>query len=166
MPTPTYTPLQTITLSGSASTVTFGSIPGTYRDLVFVFDGGVTSGNRNLVIAFNSDTTNSNYAAVQMSGTGSAADGTAFLSTQTRFLNYYGYMQADLNCQIVTQIFDYSATDKHKTYLSRSSHASNGTSAVASRWANTNAITSIQLSQDGAVSFASGSTFSLYGIAA
>ena len=39
MPTPTYTPLATVTLGTSAASVTFSSIPATYRDLILIFDG-------------------------------------------------------------------------------------------------------------------------------
>jgi hypothetical protein len=76
MPTPTYKALATVTLGSSAATVTFGSIPAIYRDLVVVFNGGVVgTSNVNIFVAYNLDTTNANYSAVQMSGTGSAADG-------------------------------------------------------------------------------------------
>ena len=165
MPTPTYTPLATVTLGSSASSVTFSSIPtdGTYRDLVLVTKGG---GGANVFVSINGDTTNSNYSAVQMSGTGSVAVGALPTpdTAQARFLNYYGFMTADLNTVIITQFMDYSATDKHKTYLSRSNNAANGVAALAGRRANTEAITSIAIISDG--SFLTGSTFNLFGIAA
>ena len=163
MPTPTYTPLATVTLGSSASSVTFSSIPATYRDLIIVTKGG---GGANVLVSINGDTTNSNYSAVQMSGTGSGVDGALPTPNtgQVRFLNYYGFMTADLNTVIITQFMDYSATDKHKTYLSRSNNAANGTCALAGRRANTEAITSIAIISDG--SFLTGSTFNLFGIAA
>jgi hypothetical protein len=60
---------------------------------------------------------------------------------------------------------DYSATDKHKTYLSRSNNADNGTTALTGRWANTSAITTVAISsQTGSIR--TGTSISLYGIVA
>jgi hypothetical protein len=60
---------------------------------------------------------------------------------------------------------DYSATNKHKSVVTRNDHPSH-TQAQANRWANTAAITSISIAVRGGSSFASGSTFSLYGVIA
>jgi hypothetical protein len=64
----------------------------------------------------------------------------------------------------IAHIMDYSATDKHKTVLARSNDASMVTYASASRWASTNAITSILIDPDSTTQIAVGSTLSLYGI--
>ena len=160
MPTPTYTALANVTLAGSSASVTFSSIPATYRDLILVFNGGAVSGAHNLTIALNSDT-GANYSAVHMSGTGSSTESSG--SNANRLLNYYGYLEANQNTVIIAQFMDYSATDKHKTYLSRSNNAGNGISAVAGRWANTAAITSIAITTG--ANYSSGSTFTLFGIA-
>ena len=64
----------------------------------------------------------------------------------------------------VLQIMDYSATDKHKTALARNNVAGIGVEASATRWANTAAITSVQVYVDTG-SFAIGTTLSLYAIA-
>jgi hypothetical protein len=165
MPTPTYTPLATVTLGSSASSVTFSSIPTTYRDLILVIAGGVTVSATNIRLTINSDTTDSNYSWVQMSGTGSSTISNTPGPSEQRYINYYGYAENDLNMNILVNLFDYSATDKHKTYLSRSNQADNGVTAVASRWANTSAVTSLQVSPYGG-SLATGSTFSLYGVIA
>ena len=65
-------------------------------------------------------------------------------------------------------IMDYSATDKHKTALSRlnvvSGSSQPGVSMASHRWANTSAITSI-LVKPYSGNFTSGSTFALFGIA-
>jgi hypothetical protein len=63
---------------------------------------------------------------------------------------------------------DYSATDKHKTTLTRSGYSDLSSvatvEATAIRWANTAALTSIVFSTN-VGSFSTGSTFALYGIA-
>ena len=164
MPTPTYTPLATVTLGSSAASVTFSSIPATYRDLILVMNmTGATTTDSNVNLTINSDTTQANYSAVYMNGTGSSAvSGTM---TQPRDLTFWNYLTGTTRMTIVTQFMDYSATDKHKTYLTRGDNAGTGTGAFAHRWANTNAITSLAVTA-ASVSFAAGSTFNLYGVIA
>jgi hypothetical protein len=66
------------------------------------------------------------------------------------------------------QFMDYSATDKHKPVLLRTSYATisdAATSAFAARWASTSAITSLVVSFPyNSAQIAAGSTFNLYGI--
>jgi hypothetical protein len=157
-----YVALATTTLGSAAATVTFSSIPATYRDLIVVVTGGASSGSRNVLISFNGDTNTSNFAAVQMSGDGSSPAGGGV--PNTRILNNFGFMSADLNTVIKTEIFDYAQTNKHKTYLTRANNAGNGVAALASRWANTNAINTVAITCE-ASTFQVGSTFSLYGVA-
>ena len=160
MPTPTYTPLQTITLSGSASSVIFGSIPSSYKDLVLVIQGSVTS-NTNIFVRFNSDSTAGNYSYVYMLGAGSGSGSSGATSG-----NGWGVLLSGALSTNIYQIQDYSATDKHKSALLRTSQGNSGdVIAYAGRWANTNAINSIGLYPSGSFTFNSGSTFSLYGIA-
>jgi len=156
MPQPTYTPLATVTLGTTAASVTFSSIPATYRDLIFVIQGGLSSID-NILSRYNGDT-GSNYSFVLMRGNGSnAASSSGTLSSAPVW--YTGNPQ---NGMAIIQIMDYSATDKHKTALVRDDTNNNTTNAMATRWANTNAITSIQLFTG---TFNAGFTFSLYGIA-
>jgi hypothetical protein len=157
MPTPTYTALANITLGSSASSVTFSSIPATYRDLVVVVDGTISAGGGELVfVNFNGDTTSGNYSAVTAVGDGSAASSG---TSPRRFGLHY-----PARSSTIASIMDYSATDKHKTYLSRSGSAANALEMDAGRWANTAAITSVKILVD-ANAFASGTSFALYGIA-
>lgn len=157
MPQATWTPLANITLGSSASSVTFSNIPNTYRDLILIYNGVATSSATGIQLALNSDQTTSNYSRVWMNGNGtSATSGTSgpndlFFGTTNRTLG-------------IANIFDYSATDKHKTVISRD-NSTTDTRAVAIRWANTNAVNSVQLYLNGS-SFASGAVLSLYGVIA
>jgi hypothetical protein len=167
MPTPTYTPLANITLGSTATSVTFSSINQSYRDLIIVFTGSINTADRLGSIRFNADS-GSNYSRVQMVGTGSTTSSGTLTGTATDF--YYSG-SANQQTDSIISIMDYSATDKHKSILSRSNVPSERTFANANRWANTAAITSIQLlptttafSANG--SFNIGSTFALYGIVA
>jgi len=155
VPTPTYTALANITLGSSASSVTFSSIPATYRDLVLVVVGTATA-DATWGLRFNGDT-GSNYPYVEMNGDGASTTSTTSTLTFFRIGRTTGTQGTT-----IIQIMDYSATDKHKTGLSRTGPANEIVRAVASRWANTAAITSIVTNN---VTFASGTTLSLYGIA-
>jgi hypothetical protein len=157
MPTPTYKALATRTLTSTATSVTFSSIPATYRDLILVVNGAGSTQD-NATLTFNGDTTAANYSYVTMRGDGSAATSTsgtgALVATYTtsRF-------------SAIVQIMDYSATDKHKTRLSRDDIASFHARAWVSRWANTAAVTSMVYSA-ATGNFSIGTTFSLYGVIA
>lgn len=160
--TQTYTPLANITLGTSAASITFGSIPATYRDLVIVFQGTVVSGTAGVRLRFNGDTGN-NYSFVSMFGSGTTTQ------SSTATTDNYARVQRDVDAtttaalQTNINIMDYSATDKHKTVVSRNGNASLGTEALVSRWANTAAITTVLLFSSSA-NFAIGTTVSLYGI--
>ena len=156
--TPTYIPLATTTLGSTATSVTFGSIPATYRDLILVINPiDSTSGTGDFInLRFNGDT-GSNYSRVAMIGNGSAA------STTTRTDNGIDLEINGTHHFHQIQIMDYSASDKHKTALIRLNLPELRVYAMASRWANTAAITSLSCSS-AAASFTIGSTFSLYGI--
>ena len=166
MPQPTYTALATVTLGGTASSVTFSSIPATYRDLVLVMNGSPSSNDYPTLSSRLNGDTGANYSRVRMYGTGSstassAADG----FTGLQLSSYTGIGSSTTSHSVViANLMDYSATDKHKTAIVRSGNNTEGVEATASRWANTAAVTSWQIFVN-VGGFASGFTFSLYGIA-
>jgi hypothetical protein len=160
MPTPTYTPLANVTVAVAAASITFSSIPATYRDLVLVVESGSTIAGNDRNIRFNSDS-GGNYFVVEMNGSGIAPASSA---TSSRTSGYIGYNNSTARTTSITQLLDYSATDKHKTSLSRFTDGSSFTGAMCNRWANTAAITSVTVFPSSST-FAAGSTFALYGIA-
>jgi hypothetical protein len=165
MPTMTYSPLATVTLGSSASSVTFSNIPATYRDLIFVFNGQLT-GVAGISFRINADS-GSNYSTVYMRNVASTPDSASFVDT--RIFTSLSSITSGTRVFAQTQIMDYSATDKHKTVLTRSGYDISGsgttTEAHAARWANTTAITSLAFTTS-ANQFAAGSTFNLYGVIA
>jgi len=163
MPTNTYTPLATLTLTGSDTEVVFSNIPAGYRDLILVINGSVNfTGPDSTIMRFNGDTA-ANYSNVRMIGTGSSASSYA----DTQGYAYIGVEVDSSGFAIVTQIMDYSATNKHKTLLSRGNQGGGWVTAHAARWANTAAITSVSvLANASGVVFYAGTTFSLYGVVA
>jgi hypothetical protein len=153
-----YVALGTTTLSSAASSITFSSIPATYKDLIVIgnFNGG-TAGTFSIRLNGDSGT---NYSRVWMLGSGSGSGNSGTSTNNAYRLFSYGSTRA----VGIAQLMDYSASDKQKTLLWRGNDASAEVIAIAGRWANTSVVTSLNVfSQDG--TFASGSTFSLYGVA-
>jgi hypothetical protein len=159
MPTPTYTPLATVTLGSSAASVTFSSIPATYRDLILVITArNNVAATQPMSVRPNNDTGNGSRVVMfgDGSSTGSGADSSLVLGTLPTSTGQYNQFHLD--------VFDYAATDKHKSMLSRARWAAVAVDAQALRWASTSAITSLVFVSAG--SFDVGSTFSLYGVIA
>ena len=157
-PVSTYVALATTTLGSATNSVTFSSIPATYRDLILV--GQPRHGSLQAArVRFDATST---YSYVGMYGSGSGSG-----SSNTFTGN--GILVCDMTSSdgsFVAQIQDYSATDKHKTVLSRYSLTSYVTAAIAGRWANTAAINQVVLFTPDGSNFVAGSTFSLFGIEA
>ena len=163
MPTPTYDLIASNVLSSSASSVTFSSIPATYRDLIIVLRTTTGSGSQTF-LQFNSDT-GGNYNHIRMVGwTNSTTSGSTSVDDRIRTDSSIGGMSGkELT---IFQILDYSATDKHKSVLLRLNDlGTNGSrvAATAGRWASTSAITSILVGNT--ANLVSGDTVYLYGIA-
>jgi hypothetical protein len=157
MPTPTYTPLANITLGSSAASVTFSSITS-YRDYILVANGAGSSGG-SCYVRLNGDT-GSNYPTVTM-----RADNNGTITSATYTTGYwYAGGLSNNRFDVMLQVEDASATDKHKTILARTGVGAVQVQASAIRWSNTAAVTSITVVTD-AGTFAAGSTFALYGIA-
>jgi hypothetical protein len=160
-----WTPLANITLSAAQTTVTFSSISGAYKDLRLVYRGnssGYYGGAPSM--RFNNDSSSA-YPSLLSTG-----DGTSVYGSTLNFswipINDANYISPASPMLVTVDIFDYSATDKHKTVLSRANAAA-GVNANCGRWPSTAAITTITL----AIAFASptfviGSTFALYGLSA
>lgn len=151
--------LANITLGSPASSVTFGSIPATYRDLRLVVTciGGT---NFNLSLRFNGDT-GTNYNRVSMAGNDI---GNAVSSSNTSVDQLYGGVGGSQPAPQIFDLMDYSATNKHKSTFCRANVLDSGfmyVQATAGRWASTSAITSVIVMGG---TFGIGSTFSLYGI--
>ena len=161
----TYVPIQTQTLSSSASSVTFNSIPQTYTDLVCVTQNTSLTNNPSYVyiyVQFNGDTGN-NYSTTSLSGDGSSATSHRFTSRGDINLAYTASPNSTAPDTNILQIMNYSNTTTYKTALSRAGRANAGTDATVGLWRNTAAITSLVIGI-GSDSFATGSTFTLYGI--
>ena len=157
--------------SGGAASVTFSSIPGTYKHLQIRILGRTNAANARdyFLIRFNSDTTAS-YAYHQLSGDGTNASSSGqattsaaeigLLSTSAQSANIFG---AD-----IMDVLDYVSTTKYKTTRLLAGVDSNNTDGScrfqSGLWMKTNAVTSITFAPGYATSFSQHSTFSLYGV--
>ena len=158
----TYTPIASITLGTTATSVTFSSIPQTYTDLVMVINGTASGGvNTQTQVGNNSVDTGSNYSETLLVGNGSAASSSrdTSLSYSILFNSYTGQGNHILH------FMNYANTTTYKTMLSRSDTASNIASLWVSLWRSTAAINIIKIGS-GNQTFSSGMTFNLYGIQA
>ena len=161
----TYESIATTTLSTATATVTFSSISGSYTDLVLVCNTIVASGTGNdVALRFNGDTA-VNYSNTYLLGTGSVtASGRNPLTYSDN-----GYLDANSgnpNTRIIN-IQNYSNTTTYKTNISRASGQNSGqVTAYVNLWRSTAAITTILIYSASSLTYAAGSTFTLYGIKA
>lgn len=157
----TFTPIASITLGANATTVTFSSIPQTYTDLVLVGSVNTTAG-LDYWYRLNSDS-GSNYSNTQVRGNGTSA---VSFRVANATLNYFNGGAAPTSQHNFTMhLMNYSNTTTNKTQLIRYDNAAQETILRVGLWRSTAAITSILIQTDSST-FASGSTFNLYGILA
>jgi len=160
----TNTPLQSVLLTSSTSTVTFSNIDQSYTDLVLVVSAKVDSGF-DIWMRCNGDT-GTNYSFTVLTGDGSTISSTRSSNVSEGLLaDWYGTPTSSFGHILIFNLNNYSNTTTYKTSLARSSRAGSGTDLVLSTWRNTAAITSLTLRASNANrTFDAGSTFDLYGI--
>lgn len=159
-----YVALANVTLGASATSVNFSSISQDYRDLVLIIDNAREAANNGatMLMRFNSNSS-SIYNEVEMSGNGTSTQSSTNTS-QPEFALSQGQGMSNTNpMNFLVNIMDYS-TDKHKTVLVRTNFPSGMVQASAKRFAATTAVSSINL-RPFTGSFASNTSFALYGIA-
>jgi hypothetical protein len=160
----TFESLGTQVITGSASnSVTFSSITSAYTDLFLVAKLKMTSGDQDLRIRFNGDTSN-NYATVSFYVTTAGADGgNALIGLPAGYLTNWSYDNANSFGCHETYIMNYGSS-KHKSWCNEAS-SQNGSDVIQGIWQSTSAITSIYL-YCASSSWVVGSSFELYGIKA
>jgi hypothetical protein len=166
----TYEPIATTTLGSAQTSVTFSSIPATYTDIIAITNykavGTITS--EDSFVRLNSDS-GTNYSTTRIFGNGSSVFSSRV--TNRTFIDTYIDDSADF-VMLRFQFMNYSNTTTYKTILTRQDYAAQSTSATVSLWRNTAAINSITFTapdNNGGGTpdqFATGSTFTLYGIKA
>jgi hypothetical protein len=157
------------TVSGSGvSTITFSSIPATYKHLQLRIMLLLPDGS-NVALRFNGDT-GANYALHYMMGNGnntSASNSTSAnqisnISMANNSTTYPGVS--------IANIIDYASTTKYKTVRHFTGTEDNDTQGYQSirlasgLWQSTSAVTSITLFNTSATNFGTNTSIALYGI--
>jgi hypothetical protein len=125
-----------------------------------------TASNASIVGRINGDT-GSSYSRLTLGGDGSTSQSTSGSNSNYGIWCTYGFADTTaLNAVSTIHLNDYATTNKFKTALCVNTNTSSGVSYVASTWRSTSAITSIEILTDGGTSYASGTTFTLYGVKA
>ena len=162
--------ISTVTVgSGTTSSIEFTSIPSTYthlqiRVIAKLKDSG--SGFSNTGYLFNGDTTSSNYSFHWLKGDGSSASAAG--AADYPYANMYIVVSSPSNTFTsgVTDILDYSNTNKYKTIRTLTGTDCNGSGEIyltSTSWRSLSAISSIKMNV-GSPGFAEYSQFALYGI--
>ena len=170
-PANSYESIATTTVgAGGISTITFSSIPSTYKHLQLRVFGKTSSGTLNadaFVFNFNglgNVTTSTGYAH-SLSGNGSSVTSEVAVQSTTPYLYYTIGRGAQFGVSII-DFLDYANTNKYKTIRSLGGQDANGSGVVALSsflWQNTAAINSIKIDPNGN-SFVQYSQLELYGI--
>ena len=169
-----YESIATISGTGSSGTITFSSIPSTFKHLQI---RGIARDDRALSydiikMQFNSDT-GSNYAYHTLTGDGSTASANGGASQTYVYasnISAGGNTLTNTMGVFIVDILDYASTTKYKTTRGLAGMDQNFTSSGTQQiriesglWMSTSAITSISLIT-GSGNFTTSSTFALYGI--
>lgn len=166
MPTMTYKPIATTTLSSNAVSYTFSSIPSTYTDLVLEISNAKSTVDGNgFTFGVNGDT-NTNYSGNGISGYGTGASafrynttfGSTWVGGWLAGMSTTGTSQATINFQ------NYSNTSTYKTVLARFGSANKSSEASVWLWRSTSAINQITIYSQTTANLASGTILTLYGI--
>ena len=176
LPYGAYESIATATGTGSAGSITFSSIPSTFKHLqirCMAKDTATGNGQYSLLMQLNGDT-GDNYTLHRIVGSGATA--TANGLTGLPYLIMLGGMTgsaaaiANMMAVSLIDILDYTSTTKYKTMRALSGYDTNGHATnlqdivlSSSVWLNTSAITSITFIPD-TTGFTTSSTFALYGI--
>jgi len=164
--------IQRIAGTGSSGTITFSSIPQTYKHLQVraVIRSTEAGSGTNYYTNLNGDS-GSNYAAHRLQGDGTSATA-AGAATQTGIFTGRapgGGTTTGTMAALIFDIHDYASTTKYKTVRQLSGQDSNNTyagliSLRSGLWQSTSAVTSITFTIDSPANFSTSTTFALYGM--
>ena len=163
----TYEPIATV--STSASSYTFSSIPSTYTDIIlvgFVRSDKTTSTSDTITFRVNGDT-GTNYSNTNLIGNGTTATSNRRSNDAQWFLGevFSDGDTANRFSPCIVQFQNYANTTTYKSVLSRINGTTVDLRASVGLWRSTAAINSITIYPAGG-NFVSGSTLTIYGIKA
>ena len=165
-----YESISTTTLTGNQSTITFSSIPSTYKHLQLRFIAKTDRAETDdyVLMKLNSDAT-ANYSWHIIRGNGSAAIAGGSANASNIRLEYAASGNSgasNIFAASVLDILDYADTNKYKTTRILNGMDLNGSGWIyfsSGNWRSTSAITSITLTPSFGTNFMQYSSFALYG---
>ena len=164
-----YDSLATVTLSSSASSITFAGIPSGYKHLQLrAMMLTSTSGVDAPYLRYNGDT-GSNYTLHTLLGEGVAARAQGYANQSS--INIGGFWNGTVGSfpsVSVIDVLDYASVNKYKTTRTLTGQDNNSTLGSvgigSGLWQSTSAINSITIFNSGSTTFSQYSSFALYGI--
>jgi hypothetical protein len=164
-------PIQMVSVGAAgASTISFTSIPSTYKHLQIraIARTARTEPEDYVYLRFNSDS-GSNYAWHNIEASGSSVVANPVTSTAQIFTIFTTTAQSGANIfgAGVIDILDYTNTSKYKTVRTLTGDDKNGSGFMvfgSGLWQNSNVVSAITLINHGATNFQQYSSFALYGI--
>lgn len=160
--------IATVSLTSTASSVTFSNIPADYTHLQIRGAFTATGADKNVVVQVGNNTidTGNNYSNhILLSNNGTVV---ASSSTSANNMNFLGvWYGASSNSTFIINCLDYSKTNKNKTFRSLFGNDNNTLGQVgmgSGLWMNQSAITTITIKAASTDSFNANSHFALYGI--
>jgi hypothetical protein len=165
--TNSYESIATVSLGANQTTITFSSIPSTFKHLQVRGFLRTSSGvnNHDLYIRMNGDT-GSNYTHHSVRGDGSNANAEGYASQVRMWLNRAAPADSNIFGGVVIDILDYTNTNKYTTMRGLSGQDRNGAGQISLNsgvWMNTSAVTSLTFNLSSG-DFTQYSQFALYGI--
>jgi len=167
--TGSYESIATTTVgAGGTNSITFSSIPSTYKHLQVRFSGNTSNGG-NVFMQLNGDT-GTNYTLHYITGNGAGAySGNVLPSGGNDKIWLFGaYVGCTTQPTVgVADILDYTSTNKNTTVRCLSGNDANGTGEVmlaSGVWLNTAAVTSVTVFRNTSATFSQYFTCALYGI--
>jgi hypothetical protein len=164
----TYTPLATTTLGSNTASYTFSSISGSYTDLVLVCNIQQVTDGEQVAIQVNGDT-GSNYSRTYLCGDGSTAHSGRSTSATSILVDHHATPPTSNSFSVnIVNFENYSNTTTNKTVIARSNSLSTygGAVQITGLWRSTAAITSITVFCTTGRNMKTGTSLTLYGIAA
>ena len=171
-PSGAYDSIATVTVgSGGTGTVTFTSIPQTYTHLQIRMVGRTNRADVNDTarLRYNSDTNSNNYTYHEIMGSGTSASvyGSGAPESNQMLVLAGSTAAANIFGVGITDILDYTNTNKYKTQRNLGGVDRNGSGSIvfnSGLWMSTSAISSITLTPASGTLFNQYSQFALYGI--
>ena len=167
--TNSYESIATGTGTGSNTTISFTSIPSTYKHLQLrmILRGTTAAVANGTDIRFNSDSA-TNYSLHRLIGNGSAASADGYANTSAAWaLEVDASGLASTYAASVVDVLDYADTNKYKTVRVLTGYDHNGSGQIilnSNAWRSTSAINRIDVIAAGSGNWATGTSIALYGI--